>query len=101
LEYFFVVFFGWPAAIVGSILIITGISLGKHHLCFLGAVVSAGFCVYISMNPMPFRVLGLLALLSNFACALAVQRSARRLASVLTLPYLVVGGYLAYAVIAE
>lgn len=59
---------------------------------------SAGFCLYLAMNPFPFRLLGLLALAGNIASVVALQRRTRLLALGLVLPFLLVSTYLVYAI---
>jgi hypothetical protein len=96
-----IIVLGWPGAIVGTVLIAAGIFLRKPQLSFLGAVIAAGFCLYIAMNPAPFSWLGLLALLCNFLSAVAVRRQATAAATTLAVPFLALEIYLAYAVLTE
>ena len=96
-----IIVLGWPGAIVGTGLIAAGIFLRKSQLSFLGAVIAAGFCLYIAMNPAPFSWLGLLALLCNFLSAVAVRRQATAAATALAIPFLALAIYLAYAVLTE
>ena len=64
----------------------------------LRAGLSAGFCLYIAMNPLPFRLFGPLALAGNIASVFAIQRRTRLLALGLVLPFLLVSTYLVYAI---
>jgi len=96
-----IIIFGWPGAIVGTVLMATGIVLSKPGLSFSGAVIATGFCLYIAMNPPPFRWIGLLALLCNFLSAVAVRRQATAAATTLVIPFLLMESYLAYAVLTE
>jgi hypothetical protein len=93
--------FGWPSAVLGGILLITGIARRKTKLCVIGAAVSAGFCLYISLNPAPFRWLGLLAVSGNFLSAVAVRKQSYALAAVSIIPFLLVVAFLACAVLNE
>lgn len=90
--------FGWPSAFIGLALLVVGIVVRKTWVVGLGALVAAGFCVYLAMNPMPFRLLGLFAIASNGCAAIAVQRRRLLLASTCLLPFLAVSAYLVVAV---
>ncbi|MGI9263489.1 MAG: hypothetical protein ACR2QU_01085 [Gammaproteobacteria bacterium] len=96
-----IIVLGWPGAILGTLLIAAGIFLKKSQLSFLGAVIAAGFCLYIAMNPAPFSWIGLLALLCNFLSAVAVWRQATAVAAALAIPFIALEIYLAYAVLTE
>lgn len=89
--------FGWPSALGGALLLVLGVALGRAWLATFGAVLAAGFCAYLAMNPLPFRLIGLLALACNVACVFAVRRQAPWTARALLLPFLVVLAYLAHA----
>ena len=93
-----IVAFGWPAAILGLALLVAGIATRIPALAICGAVVAAGFCLYLSMNPFPFRLVGLLALAGNAASAATVVRRAPRVASLaLLLPFVGAASYLVFA----
>ena len=93
-----ILFFGWPGAILGLVLLLAGIVTRISALAICGAVVAAGFCLYLSMNPFPFRLVGLIALTCNVASAATVVRKAPRLASfALLLPFVAAASYLVVA----
>ena len=92
------VVFGWPSAFGGAILLIAGIVLRNVWVAALGALLSAGFCVYIGMNPFPFRLMGPIAFASSVLSVVAVQRRATLSACAFLLPFLAISGYLAYAI---
>lgn len=101
MQYWPMIIFGWPSAVLGGILLVAGIVRRSTKFSIAGAVVSAGFCVYISMNPAPFRWLGLLALSANFLSAFAVRKHAYAFAAISTMPFFLISLFLAYAVLNE
>lgn len=101
MQYWPMIIFGWPSAILGGILLLVGIFRRNAMLSIAGAVVAAGFCLYISLNPAPFRWLGLVAVTGNFMSAIAVRRNATVLATLSIIPFFLVAVYLAYAVLNE
>ena len=101
MQYWPMVVFGWPSAILGGTLLIVGVIRRSVKLAVIGAIVSAGFCVYISLNPAPFRWLGLLAISGNFLGPVMVRRNAHALAGISITPFVLVTLFLAYAVINE
>lgn len=92
------VVFGWPSAFGGAIFLVLGIVLRKAWVAGIGALLSAGFCAYIGMNPLPFRLLGPLAFAANVLSAVAVWRRASLLACAFLLPFIAVSSYLVYAI---
>jgi len=88
--------FGWPSAFAGLVLLVLGIALRRAWLVGVGALVSAGFCAYLAMNPLPFRLLGLLAIAGNVLAVLAVHRRRLLLSCLALLPFLFVSCYLIY-----
>ena len=92
------VLLGWPSALGGMIALALGALLRKPRLAAVGALLAAGFSVYVGLNPMPFRILGPLALLANAGSAVAVFRGRTRLALALLLPLLGIVVYLGGAV---
>ena len=97
-ESWLAVFLGWPSAFGGAVFLFLGIIFKRPSVAALGAVLSAGFCLYLAMNPLPFRLLGLLALACNIASVFAIRRRNRLVALGLLLPFLLVSTYLVYAI---
>lgn len=89
---------GWPSALGGGLLLVAGLVQRKPWLAALGALASAGFCFYLSLNPIPLRLLGPAALACNFASAVALRRPSRWLAVALVLPHFMALAQLAIAI---
>jgi len=90
--------FGWPSALIGGVLLALGVSFRRAWLAAAGALVSAGFCIYVGLNPLPFRVLGPGVLLANVLAAVVLRKEGRLVATVLLLPYSLLLIYFAVAV---
>lgn len=101
MQWIAIILFGWPAAIAGTVLIAAGIWRQKARMALVGAFLAAGFCLYVAINPAPFRQVGLVALVSNFLSAYAVRRRTTETAVVFALPFLALELYLAWAVLTE
>jgi len=86
---------GWPSALVGGALLVAGGLSGKSWLAGLGALISVGFCLYVSMNPMPFRFSGIVALACNAGFAFAVRRGTHPAAFLWLVPFLALAGFAA------
>jgi hypothetical protein len=94
-----ILFLGWPSAILGFAFLVAGIVNRMPAFALTGAVIAGGFCLYLAMNPLPFRLVGLLALLCNGASAVTVVRKAPRLVSfALMLPFVSAASYLVFAI---
>lgn len=91
--------FGWPSAALGAILLITGVVRRNAVWNVAGTAVSAGFLLYVSLNPSPFRWFGILAIGGNLLSALAVRKQAYALAGISIVPFFLVSLILAYAVL--
>jgi hypothetical protein len=100
-QYWPMVVFGWPGAIVGGALLVAGVVLRRTGFSITGVLVSAGFCAYVTMNPAPLRWLGLPAIVGNLLSAVAVQKKAHMLAAVSMTPFFALAIWLAYAVLNE
>ena len=98
MQYWLMVVFGWPSAVLGGVLLIAGVLRQNTKLSIVGALVSTGFCIYVSLNPAPFRWLGLLAVSGNFLSAFAVRKHSYALAAISVIPFFLVALYLAVAV---
>ncbi len=92
---------GWPSALGGAALLLAGIARRSSWLAALGAGVSAGFCYYLSLHPLPFGLLGLLAAGGNILSVVAVHRKRQAAALALLAPFLLVTAYLALVVLAD
>jgi len=90
--------FGWPSGFGGAIFLLAGIALRNARVAAVGALLSAGFCAYIGMNPFTFRLMGPIALASNILSVVAVRHRATLSACALLLPFLATSGYLAYTI---
>lgn len=101
MQWIAIILLGWPAAIAGSVLIASGILRHSARMTLAGAILAAGFILYIAINPPPFRQMGLVALVGNFLCAYAVKRRTMGTAVFFALPFLVLEVYLAWAVLTE
>lgn len=88
---------GWPSALVGGALLVAGGLSGKRLLAGLGALSSLGFCLYVSMNPMPLRLAGVLALVCNVAFVLAVRRGLHPTAFLWLVPFFALAAFAAQA----
>lgn len=91
--------FGWPSALGGGALLALGVSFRRAWLAAAGALLSAGFCVYVGLNPFPFRILGPGVLLANVLAAITLRKEGRFLATVLLFPYGLLLMYFAGAVL--
>ena len=101
MEYFSIIVFGWPSAILGCVLLASGIVLRNAKVTAIGAVVATGFCAYVSMNPPPIRWLGLVAFASYWLSVVAIWRRLPGWAAALMLPFIVLVILVAYAVFAQ
>ena len=91
------IFLGWPSALVGGALLIAGGLSGKSWLAGLGALISVGFCLYVSMNPMPLRLTGVVALACNAAFVFALRRGSHPATFLWLVPFLALAGFAAQA----
>ena len=98
LEIWPAVVFGWPSALGGLSLLALGIAFRQPWISALGALFSVGLCVYVSMNPLPFRIIGPLVLASNVASAVVLKKKGRLAAGVLLLPFSLFLAYMVYAI---
>lgn len=89
--------FGWPSAFGGAALLVLGLITRRSWFAGAGAIVSAGFCLYLAMNPFPSRVLGLVALAGNVSCPFAIRRGRLLRAALLVLPFFATAAVLLYA----
>jgi hypothetical protein len=101
MHYWPAIVFGWPAATIGGFLLVFGIIRQKAWLCVAGAILAAGFCTYMALNPPPARWIGLFALAGNFVCAVAVRRRAIKLAAFSLTPCATMFFILAFVVLTE
>ena len=81
------IIFGWPSALSGAVLLSLGVSFKRTWLTAVGAVLSAGFCAYVGLNPFPFRVLGPGVLAANGLAAVVLRKEGRLVSATLLLPY--------------
>jgi len=101
MQYWPAIVFGWPAATIGGFLLVFGIIRQKAWLCVAGAILAAGFCMYVALNPPPARWIGLFALAGHLLCAFAVRRRATKLAAVSLTPFVTMFFVLAFLVLNE
>jgi len=101
MEYFSIIVFGWPSAILGWILLASGMVLRKAKVTAIGAAVATGFCAYVSMNPPPIRWFGLVAFAGNWVSVVAIRRRSPGWAAASMLPFIVLIMLAAYAVFAQ
>jgi hypothetical protein len=92
-----VILFGWHSTLNGIVLLALGITLRNVWITSAGCALAAWLCIYVAMNPMPFRAIGLIALLCNIASAIAVARNNRFIATLLLFPYVATIKYLLHA----
>jgi hypothetical protein len=89
---------GWPAVGVSLIVFAAGLLGRRPGLVLAGSVISTPFCLYISAFP-AIRVFGLAVLGLNFLSVWASRRGRPLVAGALVLPFVVLAGALATAVL--
>ncbi len=92
---------GWPSALLGTFLLVAGVASRKIALAILGLLVSAGFLVYVAMNPLPFGGLGLAGLAGNAAAIFSLHRRRQLLAALFLIPHITVLFVLSVAVLQQ
>lgn len=87
---------GWPGALLGIALLLTGVAINKVWLNLLGALLVAGLCIHMSLGPLvpSFKWLALVAMASSCLSIYAVKDKNPTLAAVLLLPVIGLFGWL-------
>jgi hypothetical protein len=91
---------GWPAVGVSLIVFATGLFSQRPGLVLAGSVISTPFCLYVSAYP-SIRLWGLAVLGLNFLSAWASRRGRPIVAGTLVLPFVVLAGTIARAVLEQ
>jgi len=93
--------FGWPSALLALLLLISGVAAQRITIAWLGVALSAGFLVYLTLNPLPFAFLGLAALGGNIAALVSLHRKRQKVAGAFLVPYIAVLLILSVAVVGQ
>ena len=91
---------GWPAVGVSVILFTAGLFNQRPGLVLAASVISTPFCLYVSAYP-AIRFWGLVVLALNFLSVWALRRGLSIVAGTLVLPFVMLAGTIARAVLEE
>lgn len=95
------VILGWPSAVLGLLLLASGVIFRKVALSILGAIAATGFCLFASTYLFPYSLVLLLVIVSNWTSVICMSKGRRGIAAVLIFPLAIENMFFGYAVYAQ
>lgn len=89
---------GWPAILCSLALLIAGVAVRKRKLSLAGALVSSGFCLYLTGASF---LIGPLVYASNWGSYYFLRAKNYRMSALLVAPFASIVGWFAVAVLLQ